>query len=129
MVHSRPSSLWVQMSHHVAYLFFLLFFSLSRIAKLRLGDVELLADHEASMSHKDQSSRVELEYRALGNDTEGNLTVDPTLANPVGDQGDNTEGCRCGKTFEVFGLAIGILGYTVGADVETSKTEKSAEGE
>jgi hypothetical protein len=91
--------------------------------------VELLADHEASMGHKDQSSRVELEYRALSNDTERNLTVDPTLADPVGDQGDNAKGCRSGKTLEVFGLAIGILRYTVGADVEASKTEKTAEGE
>jgi hypothetical protein len=89
MVHSRPNSFRIQTMHHIAYLFFLLSLSLPRVTKLRLRDVEGLADHEASVSDKDQSSRVELEYRALGNDTKGNLVVDPALADPVGNQGDN----------------------------------------
>lgn len=57
--------------------------------KLRLRDVESLTDHKTSMSHKDQSSRVEFEYRALGKHAERKLIVDPALADPEGDQRDN----------------------------------------
>lgn len=69
-------------------IFFLFFYFLSN-TKSRLRDVESLADHEASMGHKDQSGRVELEYRAFSKDAEGNLIVDPTLADPVGNDGDD----------------------------------------
>lgn len=51
--------------------------------------MESLADHEASMGDEDQSGGVELEYRAFSNDAEGNLIVDPTLADPVGNDADN----------------------------------------
>lgn len=51
--------------------------------------MESLADHEATVGHKDQGGRVELEYRAFSNDTEGDLIVNPTLADPVGNDGDN----------------------------------------
>ena len=91
--------------------------------------MEGLADHETSVGHKNESGRVELEYRALGNNTKGNLAVDPALADPVGNQGHDAEGGRSGETLEVFGLAVGILWYAVGGDVEASKTEETTEGE
>jgi hypothetical protein len=109
-------------------IFFSFFYSLSD-TKSRLRDVESLADHETSMGHKDQSGGVELKYRAFSNDAEGNLIVDPTLADPVGNDGDDTQRGRCWETLKVLGLAIGIFGYAVGGDVETSKTEETTEGE
>lgn len=72
-----------------SYRIFFLFFSFLSNTGSRLRDVESLTDHEASMGHKDQSGRVELEYRTFSNDTEGNLIVDPTLADPVGNDGDD----------------------------------------
>lgn len=81
------------------------------------------------MGHEDESSGVELEYRAFGHDTEGNLVVNPALADPVGDQGDDAQRGGSGKAFKVFGLAVGILGYAVGGNVEAGKTEKTAKGE
>lgn len=81
------------------------------------------------MGNEDESGGVELKYRTFGNDTERNLVVDPALADPVGDQGDNAQRGGSWETFEVFGLAVGILGYAVGGDIEASKTEKTAESE
>lgn len=97
--------------------------------KLRLRDVESLTDHKTSMSHKDQSSRVEFEYRALGKHAERKLIVDPALADPEGDQGDNAQGGRGGETFKVLCFAVGIFGHAVGGDVEASETEETAKGE
>jgi len=85
MVHYKPNS--NDASYCISFLVSHTLFNPS--LKSRLGDVEGLADHEASMGHEDESGRVELEYRALGNDTERNLVVDPALADPVGDQGDD----------------------------------------
>lgn len=77
------------MSADASYRIFLLFSCFLPNTKSRLRDVESLADHEASMGDEDQSGGVELEYRAFSNDAEGNLIVDPTLADPVGNDADN----------------------------------------
>lgn len=81
------------------------------------------------MSHKDQSSRVEFEYRALGKHAERKLIVDPALADPEGDQRDNAQGSRGGETFKVLCFAVGVFGHAVGGDVEASETEETAKGE
>lgn len=129
MVHSKPSSSLIRKNASYGISFSHSFTPFIPSHKSRLGDVEGLADHEASVGHEDESGGVELEYRTFGNDTERNLIVDPALADPVGDQGDDAQGGGSRETFKVFGLAVGILGYTVGGNVEASKTEKTAEGE
>ena len=89
MVHSKANSLAGSKNASYGISFSYSFTPCIPSHKSRFGDVEGLADHEASVGHEDESGGVELEYRTFGNDTERNLIVDPALADPVGNDGDN----------------------------------------
>ena len=77
-----------------------------------------LANHSTPMRHKDQHGTVELKRGILSHNTKRNVLVDPALAYPIGDQGDDAEGCRSGETFEVFCFAVGVFGDGVCGYVE-----------
>lgn len=87
-----------------------------------------LTDHGASVSDIDEDNRVELQAKEADG-AEGNVVANPTLADPVGDQEDDTQRGRGRKTLEVFCLSGSVVGDRTGGDVEASKTEKTAEGE
>lgn len=80
------------------------------------------------MRHKDQDNGVELE-QSSADGSKGNGLVNPALANPVGQDADDSERSRGGETLEVFCLARGIVGDGASGDVETGETEESAQGE
>jgi hypothetical protein len=84
------------------------------------------------MQDKQQSSGVEFQGCAFGNDSEGNVLVGPALRHTVGHETSDIKCSGNGSTLEVLGLAALILGQNSHSDVkpgQTSETTQDKEGQ
>lgn len=96
---------------------------------LRLGDVDRLAGHQASVDHEDEHHGVELESRTLEPHSQGQVGEDPAVVKPVSHHGIDAQRGGDGCALKVLALAGGILGEHGDRHVETSKSSKTAEHE
>lgn len=89
--------------------------------QLWLGNVYCLADHHATMHDKKQHNRMELEGRALRNNTQGKILEYPTLRNPVCHKRSDRQRRRNRCAFEILRLASLVLGQHCDGHVEPSQ--------
>lgn len=88
-----------------------------------------LARHQASVEHKDENNRVELEHGALEHGTPGKRVMDPALRHPVSHDGVQTERRGDGRALEIGGLAVGVLWDGGRGHVEAGEAGEAAEDE
>ena len=91
--------------------------------------MDCLADHKTSVQSKHQSDGMELQSRALGNDTKGDVFMSPALRDPVCHQAYNAQSSRNRCALEVLRLAALVLRQNSHGDIETSQTSQSTQDE
>lgn len=95
----------------------------------RLRNVNSLANHQTSMQNEQSHNRMELERGPLEHCTERQIVVDPTLGDPIGHQGVQTQSGGDRRALKVRRLARRIFGNRGNGHVESCQTGQTAKDE
>lgn len=95
--------------------------------KSRLRHVQRLRHHAAAVDQEEQDDWVKLQQGTSHDRAVRHALLDPALRHPECDQRRDRQARGNGKSFEVLGLAVGVLGHVAGGDVEARKASETGE--